>query len=250
MSITITLEEKLVILISIYDLGGCGTKEEVLDNIDEKCYLNLTQSEKQYKENRHELVWRNTLAFERKHLVQAGYLDGSIRNQWKITSDGIDYMVELCNLFSQSSPSLFKKSTSNLLVRALNIKDEFSNDYSDREKEFQEDLIDLENEIEQVSINRIKRYQKITRDLKSKYGNQCQIEGCNFTFVQKNQKHYSEAHHLNPLANNGSQDEENVVILCPNHHRMMHYAIVEVSERKGFKRKLLISNVENYIVYK
>lgn len=38
--------------ISIYDLGGCGTKKEVLDNIENKSYLNFTNDENQYKDNR------------------------------------------------------------------------------------------------------------------------------------------------------------------------------------------------------
>ncbi|MBP1927101.1 putative restriction endonuclease [Sedimentibacter acidaminivorans] len=56
--------------------------------------------------------------------------------------------------------------------------------------------------------------------------------------------------YLKPLSDNGSQDEYNVVILCPNHHRMMHYADVKIFEREESKRKLIVNNIEKYIIYK
>lgn len=85
-----------------------------------------------------------------------------------------------------------------------------------------EDFPEIENEKEEVIICRIKRYKKIVETLKARYHNRCQI--CGFTFEKNNGTGYSEAHHIKKLADNGSQDESNVVILCANHHRMLHYA--------------------------
>ena len=98
-------------------------------------------------------------------------------------------------------------------------------------------------------MKRIKRYQKIVNDLKSRYENKCQIEGCNFTFKKKNGEYYSEAHHIESLAKGGSQDESNAAILCPNHHRMFHYADVEIFERENERRKVRINGDEKYILY-
>lgn len=89
-----------------------------------------------------------------------------------------------------------------------------------------EDAPDLANERQEVLIEKIKRYKKIVERLKNKYHNQCQI--CGFTFEKDNGQGYSEAHHIVRLADDGSQNEDNVLILCANHHRMLHYANVKL----------------------
>lgn len=100
--------------------------------------------------------------------------------------------------------------------------------------EFLEDYKDLKNETEKVIIDRVKRYQKIVSNLKMKYGHKCQICGCNYSFPKKNGTGYCEAYHIQTLANGGSQEEENVIILCANHHRMLHYGRnVKIGERKN-----------------
>lgn len=114
---------------------------------------------------------------------------------------------------------------------------------------FKEDHKVLVNETKEVTLNRIVRYQKIVSSLKSRYKNKCQIEGCNFTFKKKNGEYYSEGHHIEFLSQGGSQDESNVVILCPNHHRMFHYADVEIFEKEDSKIKIKINGEEKYIVY-
>jgi len=107
----------------------------------------------------------------------------------------------------------------------------------------------LANESTEVKINRIKRYQKVIKKLKTKYQNRCQIEGCNFTFEKENGEYYSEGHHLEPLSQGGSQTEDNVVILCPNHHRMFHYADIEIMGKQGNRRKVMINGKVHYIKY-
>lgn len=115
--------------------------------------------------------------------------------------------------------------------------------------EILEDDVTIANESEEVKIKRIKREQQIVSKLKNKYKNCCQIEGCNFTFKKKNGEYYSEAHHLKLLSEGGSQDENNVVILCPNHHRMFHYADVKIFDRNKDRRKAIINGEEHYIKY-
>lgn len=112
-----------------------------------------------------------------------------------------------------------------------------------------EDDKKLTNESIEVKINRIKRYQQIVNELKRKYQSRCQIEGCNFTFKKKNGEYYSEGHHLKPLSEGGSQTADNIVILCPNHHRMFHYADVKIFKLKGNRRKVLINGKVHYIKY-
>lgn len=66
------------------------------------------------------------------------------------------------------------------------------------------------------------RYQSIINSLKQRYDCKCQI--CGQTFLMDNGKFYCEAHHIDPISENGSQDPKNVILLCANHHRKFHYA--------------------------
>lgn len=67
-----------------------------------------------------------------------------------------------------------------------------------------------------------KRNKEIVRDLKKLYNNKCQI--CDFTFKKDNGENYSETHHVIPLGQNGSDDIKNLIVVCPNCHRQLHYA--------------------------
>ncbi|MBW9173375.1 EVE domain-containing protein [Clostridium estertheticum] len=121
---------------------------------------------------------------------------------------------------------------------------------NNREVEYSEILEDddtIGNESIEMKISRIKRNQEIVCKIKKKYKNKCQIEGCNFTFKKKNGECYSEAHHLELLSKGGSQVESNVVILCPNHHRMVHYADIKIFDLIGFNRNVVI-NEEDYCI--
>lgn len=84
---TLEEEKSLAILLSIIDIGGYGTKKEVLDNIYERGYLNLDEHDLKYRPTLYELNWRNDLAWIRDHL-KTGYIDGKTWNEWRITGMG------------------------------------------------------------------------------------------------------------------------------------------------------------------
>lgn len=94
-------------------------------------------------------------------------------------------------------------------------------DADNLKKSLLEDVPELYNEKSTILLEKIKRYQNLVRKLKNKYDNKCQL--CGFTFEKQDGSNYSEAHHIVRLADNGSQGENNVIIVCPNHHRMLHY---------------------------
>jgi predicted restriction endonuclease len=119
-----------------------------------------------------------------------------------------------------------------------------------REKELSEDYAGLgDEEVSERLVKYRPRYRKIVDELKEKYGNRCQVQGCGFTFRKKNGDFYSEGHHLIPLSEGGKQEASNVVILCPNHHMMLHYADIEVGEREGEKRELKINRESHFVIY-
>ena len=95
----------------------------------------------------------------------------------------------------------------------------------------------------------IDEYRRMVDSLKKRYSNECQIGGCGFTFRKRSRGFYSEGHHLVWRAKGGGPEASNVVILCPNHHRMLHYANVEIGELQGNKREVRINGASHFIVY-
>ena len=72
---------------------------------------------------------------------------------------------------------------------------------------------------------RYERDEELIRLLKELRGSVCQV--CGATFRMRNGDSYSEAHHLEHLAESGLDVSSNIVILCAQHHRQFHYGEVE-----------------------
>jgi predicted HNH restriction endonuclease len=123
------------------------------------------------------------------------------------------------------------------------------NESQQREIELLEDFPSLKSEEREVIVKQVKRYHDIVENSKRKYNNKCQIKDCGFTFKKKNGRFYSEAHHLIPLSEGGTQEENNIIILCPNHHRMMHYADIEIGNIELDKREIKINGNTYFIIY-
>jgi hypothetical protein len=56
-----------------------------------------------------------------------------------------------------------------------------------------------------------------------------------FGFKKKNGEHYVEAHHVMPVSSRevGSLAASNVMTVCPNHHRQLHYGGIDVAIQKA-----------------
>ncbi len=63
---------------------------------------------------------------------------------------------------------------------------------------------------------------KIVPELKQYYNYRCQI--CGQRHYDTYSVHISEAHHINPFVTSQDNSVSNLIILCPNHHRLMHLA--------------------------
>lgn len=112
---TLENEKRFLILLSAAVCGTNASKANVLDTIEANRWIELSDKDKTVKQNRNELVWRNNLAFVRKHLVQNGMLIGNVRNNWSITDAGIaelgrlQHEVVAENSFSKISKELASK---------------------------------------------------------------------------------------------------------------------------------------------
>ncbi|WP_413161569.1 winged helix-turn-helix domain-containing protein [Capilliphycus salinus ALCB114379] len=86
-------EKRFAVLLSIVDVGGSASKKVVLDNIESRQYINFSQEdlEKNYNK-RKEPQWWTKLAWARQDLVDEGYIDNAVIDQWRITEEGKQYL--------------------------------------------------------------------------------------------------------------------------------------------------------------
>lgn len=64
------------------------------------------------------------------------------------------------------------------------------------------------------------RNEWLAESLKSYYSNRCQV--CGNDFQPKYGQPYSESHHIQYLSDGGPDLSGNIVVVCPNHHRIIH----------------------------
>lgn len=84
----------------------------------------------------------------------------------------------------------------------------------------------------QVSeVGRFKRDSKLVRTIKYRVNHFCQV--CNNRILIDKNTYYSEAHHLQPLGreHKGTDDEDNIIIVCPNHHTEFDYGSIAVNPK-------------------
>ncbi|MBI4340418.1 MAG: HNH endonuclease [Chloroflexi bacterium] len=77
-------------------------------------------------------------------------------------------------------------------------------------------------------VRQIYRDNALSRFLKYLYDSHCQV--CGFSFPLPRGGIYVECHHIRPLGNphQGPDIENNMLVLCPNHHAMMDYGVIAV----------------------
>jgi hypothetical protein len=64
------------------------------------------------------------------------------------------------------------------------------------------------------------RNEWLAESLRSYYANRCQV--CGHDFEPRYGTGFSEAHHIQYLSEGGPDVSGNIVVLCPNHHRIIH----------------------------
>lgn len=72
-----------------------------------------------------------------------------------------------------------------------------------------------------VDVARMGKWTRIYRDR----GGKCEIPGCGFDDVL-------EIHHLIPKKDGGCDDSNNIIVLCPNHHSMIHHGLILLNRHR------------------
>ena len=122
----------------------------------------------------------------------------------------------------------------------------------ERIKLLQKKYKDATPEVITALVNRIERGE-IANEIKNLYGHKClmceSLELDPFSFQKKNsdklkgsKKYYVETHHIVPvsLLKKGSLGIENMITLCPNHHRQFHFGDVEIQKNTSKKLELIV----------
>ena len=81
----------------------------------------------------------------------------------------------------------------------------------------------------QVFTTRYERNPLLGESLKSYYRHRCQV--CGHEFQDMYDVEYAEAHHIHRLSDGGPDISSNIVVLCPNHHRVVHAANARFDSR-------------------
>lgn len=74
------------------------------------------------------------------------------------------------------------------------------------------------------------RNQWLAESLKSYYSDRCQV--CGNDFEPRYGESFSESHHIQYLSGGGKDISGNIVVVCPNHHRIIHATHAEFDRAK------------------
>ena len=98
-------------------------------------------------------------------------------------------------------------------MRERTVENEIENEMEDKNS-------GIEKRLQIVKIRKLNR--KIGENLKLLYGYRCQI--CGQVIGEKYGSHIAEAHHIDYFVNSLNNDANNQMIVCPNHHSVIHDA--------------------------
>lgn len=116
--------------------------------------------------------------------------------------------------------------------------DEAANGVDDDPDELAKDAkLGLPPERQQVVREIIKRNKKLAEDRKRATNYSCEVCQSHSDWTTAKGNPYVEAHHIIPLGDDGFDDESNLIIVCADCHRRLHYAANRDDELKALRVK-------------
>lgn len=100
------MQRRFILLLSAYVNKNNCSKKCILDFIKDNNWIIISERDKQLNPKINEPIWRNELAFVRKHLVSENYICNDEINQWKITLSGVEYLAYLFECLRVSEHAL------------------------------------------------------------------------------------------------------------------------------------------------
>lgn len=87
----------------------------------------------------------------------------------------------------------------------------------------------------------------LAESLKSIYDHRCQV--CGMNFKMKYEEPFAETHHIHSLSKGGLDISKNIIVICPNHHRIIHKTDAQFDKKKllykypnGLEERLLLAD--------
>lgn len=121
-------------------------------------------------------------------------------------------------------------------------------DFDNLEQQYLQDieissaLIDEDVEKIQISNTSYKRNNVLIAKIKKERGYKCQI--CQTQILKSDGKYYIEAAHIVAKKDKGNESENNILILCPNHHKEFDYSHREIIKHTNKKIHFKLNNNE------
>lgn len=159
--------------------------------------------------------WNNIVQTARNSLNKEGYLVPHLHGIWKLSADGIRSAKRMCD----------SKESEKEIIIPLN-----------KTKCDEPEGVKQPERIEQ-SCSVYKRELDVKEWIIKNAQGKCECCGID-GFIKEDETAYLEVHHLRPLSENGSDTPQNVVALCANCHRKLHYAKNKKEVRKGLIKKI------------
>lgn len=75
----------------------------------------------------------------------------------------------------------------------------------------------------EMTIEAFERKAAWAREARWVYGHCCMVPGCDFELTKEDGTEFIEVHHILPMCDGGGNEIRNLSVLCPNHHRAVHY---------------------------
>jgi hypothetical protein len=229
-------QQRLVVLAAVIQIGGAGKKKTVLDAVADSRLMKITESDKEHVQSKAEPRWRVRLAYERTVLAKGGFIDASLRDNWRITNEGFRLARALFDQANKQqkleliTPTALRKIEIIVKPPIQSIPGKIpsgarpKNTIDVSEIGTDSDKRSLEGEAAWKISKQIERDPTLARIAKSqnraKNGGIIKCESCNFA---DHLDAMFDAHHKNPLAA-GRRDSRarDLIVLCPTCHRWAH----------------------------
>jgi len=157
---------------------------------------------------------------------------------------GVDIKVDYGNMhaeyFSRSTDS--KNTFQNDEEEQIQLETHFDRHNIEAIKKDLSNLSPFDSAEVEIFGKRYKRNNKTIVQLKILRNFECQI--CHITIKKKNNKKYIEAAHVKPKSIEGRESPENILILCPNHHKEFDFGERKVLSHEKDGIHFILNGVE------
>jgi len=215
-------EKRLVLLAAIIQLGGSGSKKQVLDEIERASFMKFSPHDLQFRKTRKELNWRNDLAYIKDHLTNEGHLLSAQWNTWAITEKGKGHFASLASrLTSQRQFQHFNPEAAPTIAALVS-----GEPFSDENALSGETSFTEGHQTKQWTTT-YERNPQLRVAAINMHGVVCM--GCGFDFEAKYGdigSGFIEVHHTKPISSLGGAAAVNpatdLIVLCSNCHSIVH----------------------------